>query len=488
MSEPVDAVVIGGSVGGLVAAIYLRRAGRRVVLLEARGALGGACRGASSLAGARLAEKAATLWALDPRMVEELELAKRGFAFAARDLSLVVMPAEGSSLVLSHDPHRAAQSIATNSPVDAESYKRYRRETFALARLLRPLWWETAGGPSLRPNHRPLLERLKVTSAAAFLDSWFVSPVLKAALAADAVAPFEPGSALVLVWRAAQEMGGLQGAVAIPKGSPAALVDILAALAREMGVEIRERTRVTRLLLDGPTVTGVELDTGQKVACRGVLSSLSRRATLLDLAPPASAGFAETERLGRLTPHLAEASIAFLLSTAPEFGRAAERARIVTLERADTWLNIDAGARNGRLADELILEIVVPTALEPELAPPGAHILSVRVRGLPADPPGGWPSLAPTLAERVVSILERRWSALRTHITGLHMRLPDDRRQDIDFSVTRILSPASDRITTPIEGLFLCGAAAEPMDAISGRAGRLGAGLAHSWLGQGDAP
>src|SRR5262249_10325329 len=124
----------------------------------------------------------------------------------------------------------------------------------------------------------------------------------------------------------------------------------------------------------------------------------------------------------------------------------------------------------------------------PELAPPGQHVLSVRICGLPIAPEGGWPALSAELAERAVSALEHRIRNLRCHIIGIHMTLPDSGVRDVQFSVQRVLQPFQERIATAIGGLFLCGAAAEPVDAVSGRAGRLSAGMAQAWLARAGAP
>jgi phytoene dehydrogenase-like protein len=488
MSASVDAVVIGGSVGGLVASIYLRRAGRTVLLLEAEETAGGECRAASSLAGVRAAAGACALSALDPRVVDELGLLNRGLTFVARDLPLAVLWAEGKSLILSRDQQEAGRAIAAHSAADAERYKRYRRELFELARTLRPWWWEDAPGPVAPRRQRALLERLEVTSAAGYLNSWFDSDILKASLAFDAVAPFEAGSALALVWRAAQEMCGLQGAVAIPRGGPLALVDALVALARECGVDIRNDTRATRLNLDGYAIAGVELDSGETVSCGSALSSLSRRTTLLDLAPEGSAGFAETERLACSAPHRGVAHVILVLDAVPDLGAVPLSTRIVMTEQLEAWLNVDVAAHEGCLPDELMLEIMVPTVMDPELAPPGQHVLAVRVCGLPVEPLGGWQALSIKLAERVVSALERRVRNLRAHIIGIQIAVPDASVRDVDFSLQRVLQPYAQRIATPIDGLFLCGEFAEPMDAVSGRAGRLSAGMAQAWLARASVP
>jgi len=412
MSARSDAIVIGGGMGGLTAAAYLRQTGASVVLLEADEMLGGACR------------RAETFHALDPRVVKDLGLARHGLKFALRDMALVALRQDGRNLVLGRDPHDAARAIAAHSPADAAAYRRYQSELFALARAMRPWWWDDAAEPHGLPA------RVEAASAQAFLASYFESEVLRAALAFDVPSPLEPGSALALVWRASQEMCGLQGAVAAPQGAGAALADALIAAAKDMGVEFRTKARVARLVLDGDAVAGIELDSGETLFAPAVLSSLSRRETLLDLAPTASAGFAQTQKLMRAAPAQKETTAVFTLNAEPAL--APSGARFVVAE------------------GETALEAVVAAC-----ALPGQHVLSVRVKGL-----------APV--DAIVAQLEHFVPLLRGRIVGTQAG-------ERDVAQTRLLESARTRIATPIRGLFLCGRGAEPMDALSGRAGRLAA-------------
>lgn len=423
MSARFDAVVIGGAVGGLVACAYLRRAGLSVLLLEQSDALGGACR------------KAQLLHALDPRMVKELALTRRGLRFAARDVPLVGLRRDGRHLVLGRDPHVAMRAIAAHSAPDALAYGRFQAELFALARALRPWWWETAPAPA--PHDRGLLERLEATSAAAYLSGWFESEALRSALAFDAPYPSEPGSALALVWRAAQEMCGLQGAVAMPQDGGAAVADRLVAAAQELGVEFRTRARVAKLLLVDNAAAGATLDSGETVFARLVLSSLSRKRTLLELAPTASAGFAQTHNLMRAAPRARETMFHFTLNAAPALGGAGlpSVARFVVTE------------------GEPVLEAAVTAS-----ALPGQHLLGVRAKGSPT-------------ADEVIAQLKR----FAPQLAG---RVVDRQSEARDVPDLRLMESARERIATPIEGLYLCGTDAEPADAISGRAGRIAAALA----------
>jgi len=420
MSARVDAIVIGAGVSGLIAALYLKRAGKRVLVVEAGETPGG--RGASYLT------------ALDPRAVKELGLNARGLKFALRDLKLVSLRQDGRHLILARDPHEAARAIAAHSPADAEAYRRYHLEVFSLGRALRPWWWEDVPAPALASvSDRRLLARLAMTSAAAYLSGWFESEALKTALAFDVPDPFAPGSALVLAWRAAQETGGLQGASAVPQGGVAQLARILTAMAGDAGIELRSKARVARIVLAENAVAGAELDSGESVFAPAVLSSLDRRTTLLELAPTASAGLAETERLIRAAQRLSQSEFRFTLNAAPSFGP--DGARFIVTE------------------GEPQLEAVASASQAP-----GQHLLAVTAKGAPS-------------ADQVIAQLERYTPHLRGRIVGQESHTHD-------MAAPQPMASAASRIATPIGGLFLCGGDAEPVETISGRAGRLAAQMA----------
>lgn len=483
MNERYDAIVIGGDIGGLVASIYLAKAGRKVLLLEAQDTLGGSCRAGTRLAGVHASVGVQFLQALDPRVVKELDLNGRGLKFALRDMPIVNLRQGGAHLVLSGDAHAAARTIAARSPADAKAYKQYRSDMWALARAMRPWWWENAVSlPRLNDaSDRRLLAQLEATSAAALLNGIFETDALKATLAFDIHSHFEPGSALELLWRASQEMCGLQGAIAVPKGGPAALTELLAVMAQEAGVEARIHTRVVRILLADGIAAGVELETGETIFAHAVLSSLSRHATLLDLLPTAAAGFDETFVLDRSRPQSRQATVLLLLNAPPNIGGrdVPANARFVIADRLETFAAGEAAIRDGRLPDELLLVAVVPTSADPSLAPPGQYILSVRVRGLPLASPL---NLSAKLAQRVVEALEPHCVRLRERIVGVDVRPATEIGT---FSNSILLSSYAARINTSVKGLFLCGAAAEPVDAISGRAGRIAANIVDGWLARG---
>ena len=481
-----DAVVIGAGVSGLTAASYLAKAGKHVLVVEARNKLGGLSETAPLGEGFSVPVAAHALHALDPRMVKELKLARHGLKFAVRDMALVGLRPGGKHVVIARDVHATVRNIAIHSKADAEAWPRFRHELFALARALRPLWWDAAPAKPLPQAGREKLDRLGRVSAAAWLDSWFESDALKATLAFDATAgiqPFEPGSALLLLWRAAQEMCGLQGAAAVPFGGSGALASSLAAAARALGVEIQTGANAVKLLVQDDRAAGIALASGETIAAGLVLSSLSRRRTLCGLAPAGAAGLETVAALCDERKTVGQAKVLLTLNALPAFNGIAvpQDARFVVADRLDSYAAAGAAARAGRLPDELAIEFVVPSAADRALAPPGQHIVSALVRPVPSAAAAGWDTMKLQLAAKVVAALEAHVSGLARHVGAAQVLSPADIADrygvgDEGFDDIHVLSPWNSRTMTPIPGLFLCGA--EPVSAISGRAGRIAAALA----------
>jgi len=477
-----DALVIGGGVNGLTAAAYLARGGKRTLLVEARAAAGGLCETAPLSDGALGPMAAHAFYALDPRVLKELKLARHGLKFSVRDAPLSLLRGGADRLVLTRDVRASARSIATHSKSDAEAWPRYRNEMFALGRTMRALWWN-ANGKFVADG---VVERIARTGAAAWLDSWFESDALKALLAFNAslLSPLESGSALLLLWRAAQEMCGLQAAVAFAAGGPGALVTALMKACEAAGVEIRTNAEVTELAIQGGRVVGARLSTGDGVTAPLVLSSLSRHTSLSQLANRAALGLAERRALNDKFP-IAEAKIVLALDGLPEVRDTAGafNGGLIFAERLESYVLAHADARAGRIPQEPIMEVTIPSIADPDLAPQGKHVASVLVRSVPREIPGGWSASKATFAAKALAQLDSRIPGLVNRVIAAEVLTPEDlstryHTEAEDLDVSRMLAPWPQRVQTPIENLFLCGADADVAPAISGRAGRIAATIA----------
>jgi len=460
-----DVLVIGAGVGGLVAATYLAKSGAKVTVLEAGAEPGGVCADTVRVGPFAVAAGPMHLTALDPQVIKDLQLTERGLRFAVRDLALIGWR-EGGELELSRNRRKTERSLAAHSQKDAARYAVFRRELFSFARAMRRVWWEN--GAAADGKTLAMAQYLQVTSAAALLEARFESEALRAAFAFDAlqVSPAAAGSALVLAWAMAQEMCGLQAAAALPAGGPASLVEALVAAAAAAGVVIRCGAKVARLELDGEAVRGAVLDNGETIPALTILSGLTRRRTLVELLPPGAAGFSAACRLSNPVP-AGEARIVLALASRP--AALARDGRYVVAERLETAVLAYAEAAAGLMpADPALEAVVVDSGSPPQV------LLSVTVRPLPVTPVEGWAALSARLIPSVVHTLERHIPGLAAAVTGIGFVPPEPADP---LSPADLLAPWPQRLTTPVRGLYLCGAAGEPVPAICGRAGRLAAGL-----------
>jgi phytoene dehydrogenase-like protein len=223
--EDWDVVVVGGGIGGLAAAAYVARAGKRTLLLEARDRFSGRAENVALGEGISAPVAAEAFYPLDRKLIRDLQLHKFGLQFASRAMPVTALRPDGRHLILPPELHRAREAIAAEGAADAAAYRKFRRDHFALAQRLRSLWvprgdsaqWRNPLG-SLTAIARELalsgalqeqLDMAAHSSADAYVRNWFESDTLVTALTfdtvLDGVGPDEPCSALLLVWRAAQE-------------------------------------------------------------------------------------------------------------------------------------------------------------------------------------------------------------------------------------------------------------------------------------------
>ena len=301
-----DAIVIGAGHNGLVAAAYLARAGKKVVVVEKRDLVGGATVTEEVIPGFKFTVFSYVVSLLRPEIIEELELAKHGLQLLALDGTFTPLP-DGRYLARWHDSERTRMEISRFSRKDADNYGRFGLHMHHMSRAVRDLLMMRPPEPtSLRPSdlagfnqlaklvknlgERRFydLARLMTSSAADYLDRWFECDPLKATMSASGIigtflSPRSPGSAYVLLHHYMGEIDGVSRSWGFARGGMGSVANAIASSARSLGAEIRTGAGVSRVLTRDGRAIGVVLENGEELEADQVASSADPKRTFLKL-------------------------------------------------------------------------------------------------------------------------------------------------------------------------------------------------------------
>jgi phytoene dehydrogenase-like protein len=511
-----DVVIIGGGHNGLACAAYLAKAGLDVLVLEKREVLGGAAATEEPWPGYRVSSASYVVSLMPPRVVRELDLKRFGYEVSIVTPDYYVPFPDGTSLTLWGDVRRDAESIARLNATDAERYVEFDRYFDRVARLMKDLLfvvppnmnlrdlpkWATTAGRFRKWSGRDVHEvvRLFTMSAADLLDEWFEDERVKGAMATQAIigawcGPMTPGSAYVLMHHWIGEIDGHPGAWGWVKGGMGGVGEAMARSAQAAGAEIRTDAEVDRVAINASgRAVGVALLDGTLIRAQRIVSSAHPVTTYLSLVGEERLPGDVVRDVRRYRSRSGSVKLNVALSDLPEFpawdqegdlhtGLVAVSPSIEYLERA--WDD----AKYGRMSEHPYLEVVFPTAHEPEgLAPEGKHLMLGFSQYGPYElREGSWDDDGrQEYARRALAALQEYAPKLGDAVEQIEVLAPRDIEERFGLVGGNImqgeLTPAQmftfrpipnyGDYRSPVAGMYLCGAGTHPGGGVMGVAGR----------------
>ena len=518
MTPTYDAIIVGGGHNGLVAAAYLARAGRRVLVLERRHLVGGAAVTEEIFPGYKFSVFSYVVSLLRPEIIRDLNLPGHGLQVLPLESTLTPLP-NGDYLASWADHDATRRELLRHSPVDAEAYDEFGRLMHHMAMAVRPILGMIPPDPtSLSPKellslarlgrhfsgigeeHFHALFKLMTMSAADFLDEWFECEPLKATKSASGIigtflGPRSPGTAYVLLHHYMGEIDGAFRAWGFAKGGTGAISEAIASAARGFGAEIRTNAPVAQVLVRDGRATGVVLENGDELRAGVVVSGLDPKQTFTRLVDPAQLPGDLVESIRRYKFRGSSGKVNLALDALPDFtcmpGNGPHLRGAISISPSIDYIErAYDDAKYGEFSRRPYMDIIIPSMIDPGMAPPGKHVMSIFVQYAPYNLNGGWtPERREAFGDTVIDTLAEYAPNLRSIIRHRQVITPHEIEATTGLTEGNIFqgelalhqlfflrpAPAWSRYTTPIRNYYQCGAGTHPGGGIMGASGRLAA-------------
>ncbi len=418
--------------------------------------LGGAAVTEEVFPGFRFSEFSYVVSLLRPEIIRELELPKHGLEILPLDGTIT--PLDDDYLWRVNDHGKTIRELRRWSKSDAEAYEEYGLLMADMARFIKPIlsvvppdpgafnpfdWMPVVG---LAKTFRDLPERLQSTfvqlmtmSATDFLQQWFeTDPLIATMSASGIIGTFQgvrsPGTAYVLLHHYMGEIDGAFRAWGIPRGGTGGISEAIASAARAAGVEIRTEAPVARIDVRNGRARGVVLESGEEVAAGAVLSSVDSHVTFLRLVEPSNLEPSFLEEVKRYKFRGSSGKVNLALDALPELAcRPGKgewlRGAISFSPGVDYMERAYDDAKYGRFSTRPYIDCIIPTLVDPSMAPPGKHVMSCFVQYAPYHLSDGrtWDDAErDAFGETVIATLEERFPSIRNLILHRQVLTPLD--------------------------------------------------------------
>jgi phytoene dehydrogenase-like protein len=513
-----DAIIIGGGHNGLVTAAYLARAGKKTLVLEKRPLVGGAAVTEEVFPGFKFSVFSYVVSLLRPEIIRDLDLPKHGLQILP--LESTVTPLDnGDYLAGWGDADESREELRRHSHKDADAMAIFGQLMHHMAMAVKPILGMIPPDPTslsprdlagmfklgkhfhgLGPEKFHALHKLMTMSSADYLDEWFEFDALKATKSASGIigtflGPRSPGTAYVLLHHYMGEIDGAFRAWGFQKGGTGAISESIAGAARAFGATIRTDAAVAQVIVKNGRAVGVALESGEEIAAHIVASGLDPRLTFTRLVDPKQLPEDLVEGIRRYKFRGSSGKVNLALSGLPNLsclpGNGPHLRGAISISPSMEYIErAYDDAKYGEFSRHPYMDVVIPSMIDPGMAPPGKHVMSIFVQYAPFNLNGGWTDAKrEAFGDAVVATLARYAPNLPSLILHRQVLTPSDMERITGLTEGNIFQgelalqqlfflrpvPQWAKYRTPIEGYWQCGAGTHPGGGIMGASGRLAA-------------
>lgn len=507
-------IIVGGGHNGLVCACYLAKAGWQVTVLEKRPIVGGAAVTETFHPGFRNSTASYTVSLLDPQVIKDLHLREHGLEMVTRPCNNLLPLPNDEYLALNADANFNREQISKFSAHDAQQLDRYNRDIGAIAPIIKVLMASIppkiiSGGLSdifasisvarkftqLEPRHKRLIMKLFTVSAAEFLDDYFESDPLKAIFGFDAIvghfdSPYSPGSAYVLLHHLLGEVNGEVGAWGHAMGGMGAITSAMAEEARLLGVKIQLETGVAALKTKGNRVSELITQDGQSLSADLIVANVNPRMLFLDLLSADSVPDDVRQHFENYKCQSGTFRMNVALTDLPQFSckptQSILAAGIIMAPSLDYMDTAYRDAKQIGWSKQPIIEMLIPSLLDPSLAPMGKHVASLFCQQFDPTLESEWDIHRQSAIDAILNTVESFAPGFRALIVGQQAHSPWDLEQKFGLvggdifhgrlSLEQLFSArpmlGMGQYQTHLDNLYMCGAGTHPGGGVSGLPGQ----------------
>jgi phytoene dehydrogenase-like protein len=503
VSVAYDAVVIGAGHNGLIAANYLARAGKKVLVLEARGVVGGACTTEELIPDSQWSSCAFIAGLLRPEVIRDLELEKYGLEMYQTDAMEVVIFEDGSHMFMWKDIDKTLKELEKFSKADAKAFLDFGLRVKQFATLITPFLMQppTSRSEVLRAfeeaGAEDLFDEFVLSSTKDLLDRYFESEHIKGLFTFFGMisvwgGPSTPGTGYVYGHHSVGEFQGHLGQWGLVKGGMGGITQAMTRAAEAFGATVRVNSPVDKVIVEGGRARGVRLQSGEEIRAPVVLSNADPARSMLSLLPAGTLKPKTEKAVRKYDSRGSMARIHLLVDELPHYvgfppGQGPQHeaqqimgASVENFERA--W----EAQRRRQLPDEFVIEAMIQSTTDPSLAPEGLHTMTLGVQQLPFELAGtDWDQMRDKFADAVLENLFRYAPNLRDHILDRVVITPLDLERDYGLTGGNIFhgamfleqlfgnrpTPELADYRTPVKGYYLCGSGTHPGGGVMGANG-----------------